>query len=648
MNNRNKIHAKKDRKHHSEIMKKPFQLKDAKLIHVLISFLNINDILQMRGINSTIKNVIINSNIYKKYLKFRKEFIIQNSKEKIILVDENSRKINKKKSIVKYGVSYYIYDKTNNSSVVEKLNSHIDFNKFNIKELISNNQEKIKKLSKKYNLNIYEEISIISGLLEVKYSNEKLKIRELILNKKMEDGIFYLSKVIFNLPEKILMNIDLSGNNFKLNNIKIVSKLIKIHYLTLEKLNLSNNFIDDSSCKYLFNSLINCISIKILNLSKNQISNNGLDYAEKFLLNNITLTNLNLSNNLLGIKGIALLTQCLINNKNLKLKVLDLSLNGIETKGIAALSKYFKCNNQLSSLLIGGNFICDEGVKFFSDSLSNNSNFKLELLSFENNNISENGGKFISHLISHYNYLFTLDLKNNNLCDEGVINSLSNSNSKVITIDFSENNLGENSLKSINDFINTNSNLKNIILDNNNFKNYSHIIKDILINKHSNLKMISLKSCQIGENIDLIFEGLTKNHKLFEINLTDNTIGYYSKQFQSIIPCLNENKTLNKIILDSNLLNDEHLQILSDSLNQNKSLKEIHLNNNNFSISVFSVFYKKIYKKSKKCEYNNCGVPEIDLNDIRKLERKLSNVLNYIPKEEVIDDDNKLSRSYLN
>ena len=160
--------------------------------------------------------------------------------------------------------------------------------------------------------------------------------------------------------------------------------------------------------------------------------------------------------------------------------------------------------------------------------------------------------------------------------------------------------------------------------------------------------MISLKNCQIGENIDLIFEGLTKNRKLIEINLTDNTIGCYSKQFQSIIPCLNENKTLNKIILDSNLLNDEHLQILSDSLNQNKSLKEIHLNNNNFSISVFSVFYKKIYKKSKKCEYNNCGVPEIDLREFRKFERKLSNVVNYIPKEELIDDDNKLSKSYLN
>ena len=645
--NRNKIHNKKDRKHHSEINRKPFQLRDEKIIHVLITFLNINDILQMRGINSSIKNIIINTNIYKKYLKFRKEFLIQNDDKKIILVDENSRKINKKKSTIKYGVSYYIYNKTSNSSV-EKLSSHIDFNKFNLKELISNNQEKIKQLSKKYNLNTYEEDSIISGLLEVKYSKEKLKIKELILNKKMEDGIFYLLKVISNASEKTLVNIDLSGNDFKLNNIKNVSKLIKLNSQTLEKLNLSNNNIEDLSCKFLFNSLIYCISIKILNLSKNQISNNGLDYAEKFLLNNTTLTNLNLSNNLLGIKGIAFLTQCLINNKNLKLKLLDLSLNGIETKGIISLSNYFKSNNQLSSLLIGGNYICDEGVKILSKYLSNNTTFKLELLSFENNNISENGGKYISHLISHYNYLNTIDLKNNNLSDEGVINSLSNSNSKVNTIDFSDNNLGKNSLKSINDFININSNLKNIILDNNNFKNYSNIIKDILINKNSNLKMISFKNCQIGENIDFIFEGLTKNNKLIEINLTDNKIGCYTKQFQSIIPCLEHNKTLTKIILDSNILNDEHLKILSDSINDNKSLKEIDLNNNNFSINAFSVFYRKIYKKSKKCEYNNCGVPEIDLREFRKFERKLSNVVNYIPKEELIDDDNKLSKSYLN
>ena len=629
--NKGKTHTKQNKKHH-DINKKSLDISKSKIIECLIQFLNIKEIFILLNIHSKIKNVIINSSLFKKYIQLRKEFIVKNDDEKIILVNDNLRNINKKKTKIKYGVSYYLYNNDNNNETeknnnkeIESINSKIDFNKINIQEFIANNLELLKKLIKKYNLNSYEKNAIFTGLIDAKYNEkESLKIKELSITNNMEDGLFYLSKVLIYIEGKLLISMNLSSNNFKLNHIKTLSHLIQNKFYNIENLNLSNNKIDDLSCKYLFNSLLNCPNLKTLNLSFNQISKNGLNYAEKYLLTYINLINLNLSNNLLGIQGIAFLIQCLINNKNSKLKILDISFNGMEKKGILPLCNYFKSNNNLTSLFIGGNYICNEGLKSLIDFLIKKSKSKIEILSFENNNISKEGGNYISDLICNYNSINTIDLKNNNLSDEGVIFSLSNNKSKIISIDFSENNLGENSLKSLKEFISKNNSLKQIILDNNNFKEYVELIKDLLTTK-SNLQKISLKNCKIGEKINLIFKGFQNNNKLIEINLSENEIGNYMKEFESIIPCLKNNKILIKINLDSNNLNDNHIKILSKAINDNRTLNYICLNNNNFTLKPFYDFYSKVLRNFKKCEFNNCGLRENELKEMKsKLEKKVN------------------------
>ena len=141
----------------------------------------------------------------------------------------------------------------------------------------------------------------------------------------------------------------------------------------------------------------------------------------------------------------------------------------------------------------------------------------------------------------------------------------------------------------------------------------------------SNLQKISLKNCKIGEKINLIFKGFQNNNKLIEINLSENEIGNYMKEFESIITCLKNNKILIKINLDSNNLNDNHIKILSKAINDNRTLNYICLNNNNFTLKPFYDFYYKVLRNFKKCEFNNCGLRENELKEMKsKLEKKVN------------------------
>ncbi len=123
--NKGKTHTKQNKKHH-DLNKKSLDISKSKIIECLIQFLNIKEIFILLNIHSKIKNVIINSSLFKKYIQLRKEFIVKNDDEKIILVSDNLRNINKKKTNIKYGVSYYLYNNNNNDETEKKNNKEIE------------------------------------------------------------------------------------------------------------------------------------------------------------------------------------------------------------------------------------------------------------------------------------------------------------------------------------------------------------------------------------------------------------------------------------------------------------------------------------------------------------------------------------------
>ena len=611
-------------------------LSNFKVLNTLIQFLNIREQIQFMLVNNQLKNIIGNSSIYKKYIQLRKEFCQIEEKK-----NYNLRKKQKKKPQVKSGLSYYIlrnYDDKEKNKVytkVEKIPYPIDFEKIDIDDLISENGEKITNIAKKYNLSSYEKYSIFSGLLEEKLNNiyqndndeQNDKNKHLQYNNNIKDSLFFISSGLTHLNNKF-NSIDLSGNEFELNHIKIVSLIISSNSQNLERINLHNNLIDDISVKYLFQSLENCNNLKFLDLSMNKISNKGLDYAEDFFSNNKSIIFLNISNNLLGTEGISYFLHLIENNTNLI--NLDISYNGIEKNGIESLCDYLKSNTNLKHLLIGGNYICDDGLKILINFLINNET-KIERLSLENNNITSEVANDISDLISKKPNLISLNLKSNDLEEKGVEIILKNQDFNLTSINISNNNI--TSIEKILNLINNNTSLNHLFIDCCNLKKESlkissnnlnvspvGLIKNILLNENSNLISLSLHQCKINDNINLIFEGLTNNQKIDIINLSRNNLGYYKKQFQSIISCLNTNKTLKSINLDSNHLDNDCLTMILDGLKDNDTLKAISLNNNDFTIDGINNFVSKIQDKQfYKCEFYNCGLSDDDLKRINKI-----------------------------
>jgi len=84
--------------------------------------------------------------------------------------------------------------------------------------------------------------------------------------------------------------------------------------MTLESLDLRNNFISDLGVRYLSSSIIHS-NLKTLNLESNDITAEGAQYLAQMLKNNRTLTELYLSKNHLGDRGIELLTNALNDDK---------------------------------------------------------------------------------------------------------------------------------------------------------------------------------------------------------------------------------------------------------------------------------------------------------------------------------------------
>ncbi len=644
---------------------------DSKILKSIINMLNVREQIQFLSINTNMRNIILNNTSFNKYIKVRKEFIKGKETDKKKAIIESSipktYKKRKKFSPEEYKMGLIIgkkkseLKKEDNSIEIsrEKINRIIDFDKIVIEDLISNNYEKIKKISHKYNLNSFDENYIFFGLFESKIlNNEKKennneeentnnireKVKNLIFNNKnIIDGINFIISPFINLEENNLMKIDLSGNQIK--DIKLICNLIEINSEKLQFLNLSNNKIDDSSCKILFNSLTKCENILSLNLSSNKISKDGIIHSKDFLSNNTSLQSLILGRNIIGPEGIAYVTQYLVNNENMILRTLDISYNGLEIKGIQIVCEFIKINNKLISLFIGGNYICDEGTKILIDTIIDNSNCKITYLFLDNNNITSKGYNYISIIISYHPFLNSINLKSNNLLDEGVkgIFTSLNPESKLSTIDLSYNNIIGNSIKYINDYITNNSFLRQLFLDYNKLdKNACKLIKEMLCNEQSNLRVISLKRCKIFDNINLIFEGLEQNKKIEIINLSKNEIGNYREQFEKITSCLKNNKSLKEIILDSNFLDDINLKKIIEGLKENNNLKSISLNENQFSKKTVSELFLMIEQNHfiKKCNLEKCGLSDDYLKQLN-MSLEIKPAIKYLEKEEEENSNNE-------
>ena len=658
------IDSNEKEKTESEIKEEPTLtfINNNDILNKFIFFFNIREQFKLIKLNSQMKNIIIKSKLFSKYLKIRQELneeisIYKYEKKIANSIVSISKKIKKTKMFdINQLYNKDLEVKNDNNLILNLSNDELpkkkfDFEKLKFDELFGNNGDKIKKIIKKYKLNPLEERIIVNGLIEAKLLDNKDKIKEFILNNaNLQNAISFFIPAFINLNQNLLVKLNLSSNNFTLKDMKYISNVIKLNSNSLSLFNISDNNLEDNCCKILFHSLVNCINLTNLNISNNKIGSEGFSYLEDFFGKSEKLNTLVVKNNLIGSKGISYLNEFFIINPKVSIRTLDISYNGIQFEGIQKLCNYIIKNKKLISLFIGGNYIGKKGIELLSETLIKNENIPLAYLFLENNELKY-GIEDVSNIISNNKFITLVDIKNNILNDDDICKLFESlkAESKILTLDLSLNVIDTDGIKAIYEYLKKNQNLRQIILNNNFLSEKSCVvIKKMLEDSNVHLKNLSLEGCQIKSYAVLIFEGLKKNTILDSINLADNNIGILKEKFSLLSPCLKENKNLKELNLDSNAINNECLKLILDGIAESKSLKFVSFRYNKFERNIFYVVYDTLEKNKnlKKFDFTNSGFYPNELEELQnKIKEnsivKKENHKNNLIYDEGLDDDKK-------
>ncbi|XP_067283768.1 NACHT, LRR and PYD domains-containing protein 12-like isoform X2 [Pseudorasbora parva] len=252
---------------------------------------------------------------------------------------------------------------------------------------------------------------------------------------------------IFHSTNSVLGELDLSNNdlqdsgvkllfagqkrNFKLEILRIsrcnltaqscesLSSVLQSPNSVLGELDLSNNDLQDSGVKLLFDGPKRNSKLEILRFSGCNLTAQSCESFSSVLQSpNSVLRELDLSNNDLQNSGVALLFDG--PKRNCKLEILRFSRCNLTAQSCESFSSVLQTSNSvLKELDLSNNDLQDSGVKLLSDGLKRN--YKLEMLRFSTCNLTAPSCESLSSVLQSSNSVIReLDLSNNDLQDSGM------------------------------------------------------------------------------------------------------------------------------------------------------------------------------------------------------------------------------------
>ena len=630
-------------------------LNDPKILKNFIAFFNIRELFIIMEIDTHIFKAVIDSEVFKKYLLIRNDFVIKtddfyvNKKNKL----KNLPIVKDKPSKV---VSFALNEKELNENEKQGQQKfdlklpNIDFQKLKIKYLMNNNCQLIKKYIKTYSLSNSESRTIFNGIIEfliikekgIPLENDEPKRFSFQFNKILNCLNYYVDSLM-NLDYSNIIKLDLS--NVGISSINIMKKLsfiFKRYSKSLRILSLANNGIDDKCAKILFPGLENNNALEILNLSYNEIGEDGLGI--NFFCKNKSLHTLSFHHNLLGPNGMDYLFNYFISNKKMNLKSLDIGYNGITKEGTEYISNYIKDNESLITMNIEGNYLCNEGIKIICESISQkNAKNTISFLDLQNNNITNKGCQHISNMLKESPFINGISLRNNLLYNDGVnkiISSISDENSNLVSLDLTDTKIDEKTMRTISEIINKDFVLQKLILSYNDFSTAGNYINNLL-SKESNLKYLDLSFCNITTQFNAIFQGLGKNQNLKFINFTGNYIPMKKEILNEIGKVFSDNIYLKNFILNECNIDDIGMNYINKNLENNHSLMTLSLNHNFITKKSISGLENAIIKNGIIKHVYLYENEELNFKMINQIEKALKNniKIDIIKKKLEIEND---------
>ncbi|XP_052436347.1 NACHT, LRR and PYD domains-containing protein 3 [Carassius gibelio] len=196
-----------------------------------------------------------------------------------------------------------------------------------------------------------------------------------------------------------LKELDMSNNNLQDSGVKLLSDVLKSSHCQLNILRFSGCNLPDKCCESLYLSLQSSNSLRELDLSNNDLQDSGV----KLLFDGLKSSHCQL--NTLRVAGCNLSDQCCeslsssLQSSN-SLRELDLSNNDLQDSGVKILSDGLKSSHcHLSILRLSGCMVTVEGCCFLASALTSNPSHLRELdLSYNH------PGQSLVKLLSDPNY----------------------------------------------------------------------------------------------------------------------------------------------------------------------------------------------------------------------------------------------------
>ncbi|XP_057677392.1 NACHT, LRR and PYD domains-containing protein 12-like [Corythoichthys intestinalis] len=472
----------------------------------------------------------------------------------------------------------------------------------------------------------------LEKLLVVVKASEKSNLRKCGLDK----GSCHLLASVLSSPSN-MKHLDLCQNDLSDEGVEILSKELASPNCTLEELTLRECGLDKGSCHLLASVLSSPSNMKHLDLSQNDLSDEGVEILSKELASpNCKLESLDLWNCKLGKGSCHPLASVLSSPSNLK--SLSLSLNNLSDEGVEILSKglasphctleslrLMECGlsksschlltsvpsspSNLKSLDLSYNNLSDKRVEILSKGLAS-PNCTLEKLSLWNCNLDKGSCDLLASVLSSPSNLKRLDLRGNNLSDEGVeilSKGLASPNCTLEKLILMECDLDKGSCHLLASVLSSPSNMKHLDLYDNGLSDEGvEILSKGLASPNCTLESLDLSYCDLGKaSCHPLASVLSSPSNLRDLDLSLNNLSAEGVEILSK-GLASPNCTLEKLTLHGCDLKKGSCHPLASVLSSPSNLKHLNLTCNNVSDEGVKILSKGL--ASPHCKFESLAL----------------------------------------
>ena len=256
-----------------------------------------------------------------------------------------------------------------------------------------------------------------------------------------------------------------------------------------------------------------------------------------------------------------------------------------------------KLLKELTTLDLSNNNICDEDIKPFSEFLKGNKTLKNLIL--DNNKITSTGGFFFADALVKNKTLISLSLNKNEVNEGGfcsLLNVLTNNNSTLQHFAISDNKLSSDDFKAIAEYFNVNPPLISFDLSKNEIDSLSANEMGVALKKAKNLQIFNIQETSLNEESVLQLLNYISDTNISTLELDKNNFG------QALYMLINKIKSatnLKKISFKQCNIVPEFLGIMAENLKGSMIIEEINLEENTFDEENLKKFCKEIEENPK-------------------------------------------------